>query len=481
MTRQRAIKYKYDLLLIDLISLNFSFASAQIARFSGFIKPQVALFGQIHISVNLIVFFFFSLFAVFIFHLFGLYKIQMLTNRFGHTLGLLQALFTSAIFYAFLNYITKLNYHFTDSRLVLIYWPSFSLVLLIILRVFFYPIFHRYVSKVPFNKRRMLVIGDADIVAKCVTYLEKNQAYGCQVVAALKIKDEDGKHEDLEIYSFEKASDIIDKFAPTDLFVALRDTSTKNAISIISKLHPSIKNIEFTSLQYERLATFIRTDKYCDIPVFSLGMSPYFFWYKYFKRAADLFLSLFIIALSLPLLATLWALIKISSDGPGIISQPRVGKNGKRFNFYKFRTMRLSEKKSAEKRNDAYIEAIENENNVISKIVDKKRITWIGSFLRATALDEVPQFFNVLKNDMSLVGPRPCLLSEYLAYDDWHKKRYSIKPGCTGIWQVLKSRGLSFSDTILLDLIYAHSVSPWLDLQLVLNTLLIMITGSADK
>ncbi|MBN2363602.1 exopolysaccharide biosynthesis polyprenyl glycosylphosphotransferase [candidate division WOR-3 bacterium] len=481
MLRQRAVWYKYNLLILDLLVLNLSFVTAQMIRFSKFYQPHSYFLGNVRISVSIAVFACFSTLAIFVFHLFGLYKIQVLTSRFEHIVNLIKALLVSSIFYSFLNYITKLNYHFTDSRLVLIFWPLISLALFLLVRVVLYPFFHRFMSKAPFNMRRLLIVGDTEIAVECMNELKKNKEYGCEVVAALSLDGRQGPDDTIEGYTLEKAADIIDKFSPTDLFVAVRNTSTKTAISVISNLYPCIKNVEFTSYQYDRLADLINTDRYGSNPVFSLGESPYFFWYKFFKRTADFILSLMFILSTLPLLLIVISLIKLSSKGPGIITQPRVGKDGKIFNFYKFRTMRMAEDGEIKKRDNAYIESIANENTVVKKIVDKKRVTWIGKILRATALDETPQFFNVLKNDMSLVGPRPCLVAEYEAYNDWHKKRYSIKPGCTGIWQVLKSRGLSFSDTILLDLIYSNSVSPWLDLQLVLNTVFIMISGSADK
>lgn len=398
-----------------------------------------------------------------------------------HITSLVKSLISSAVIYAFMNYITKLNQYFTDSRLVLIYWPLIAFFSSIVLRVILYPYIHRLISKAPFNTRRLLIVGDTQISEICALELKKHGEYGCEVVGFFSLDEEKGRQVEIRGFSFERAQDLIDRFSPTDLLVAVSGTSVKKAISVISGLSGSIVNIEFTSYQYERLSEFIDTERYGDIPVFSLGVSPYFFWYKSIKRFADVFFSSLFLLLSLPLTLTIWLLVKISSRGPGIISQPRVGLNGKRFRFYKFRTMKMPLGNEIKERDDAYIDSINRENSVMKKIVDKKRVTWIGKILRATALDEIPQFFNVLKNDMSLVGPRPCLESEYESYDAWHKKRYRIKPGCTGIWQVTKSKGLSFSDTILLDMIYCHSVSPWLDIQLVLNTLFIMITGSADK
>jgi undecaprenyl-phosphate galactose phosphotransferase len=124
-----------------------------------------------------------------------------------------------------------------------------------------------------------------------------------------------------------------------------------------------------------------------------------------------------------------------------------------------------------------YIKQKNNKNNGSMKIVNENNITPIGKNLRKMSLDELPQLFNVLKGDMSLVGPRPCLPYEFDAYDNWHKRRLSVLPGCTGLWQVTSRSEVSFDDMVLLDLYYINNMSPWLDLQLILKTVPVMIFG----
>ena len=119
--------------------------------------------------------------------------------------------------------------------------------------------------------------------------------------------------------------------------------------------------------------------------------------------------------------------------------------------------------------------------NHSTKVVNEEMITPIGRFLRKTSIDELPQFLNVLKGEMSLVGPRPCLPYEYDAYDEWHKRRLSILPGCTGLWQVSSRSEVGFDDMVLLDLYDIDNYSPWLDLQLILKTIPVMLSGRGGK
>ena len=128
-----------------------------------------------------------------------------------------------------------------------------------------------------------------------------------------------------------------------------------------------------------------------------------------------------------------------------------------------------------------YIKNGKTQNNGSAKIINDSRVTKVGKFLRKTSLDELPQLFNVLTGDMSIVGPRPCLPYEYEQYEEWQKRRTKVKPGCTGIWQVTARSSVSFSDSILLDLYYIHSLSPSLDLQLLLRTIPVIIFARGGK
>ena len=116
-----------------------------------------------------------------------------------------------------------------------------------------------------------------------------------------------------------------------------------------------------------------------------------------------------------------------------------------------------------------------------TKVINDDRITWIGKFIRKTSLDELPQLLNVLKGEMSLVGPRPCLPYEYENYDEWQKRRVEVIPGCTGVWQVWGRSSVSFHESVVLDLYYINNMSPWFDVQIMLQTVPAIITGKGAK
>ena len=116
-----------------------------------------------------------------------------------------------------------------------------------------------------------------------------------------------------------------------------------------------------------------------------------------------------------------------------------------------------------------------------TKVINESRVTWIGNIIRKTSLDELPQLFNVIKGDMSLVGPRPCLPYEYDNYDEWQKRRVSVIPGCTGVWQVWGRSQVNFKESVVLDLYYINNMSPWLDIQLIFQTIPVMLFSRGAK
>jgi len=166
--------------------------------------------------------------------------------------------------------------------------------------------------------------------------------------------------------------------------------------------------------------------------------------------------------------------IKLTSPGPIFFVQDRVGLNKRRFCMYKFRTMIPD----AEKKQDE-LEDFNEASGPVFKIKNDPRITPIGRILRKLSIDELPQLFNVLKGDMSLVGPRPLPIRDYNGFsEDWHRRRFSIRPGITCLWQVNGRSDTSFEEWIKLDMEYIDNWSLWMDMKILLLTVPAVIKGS---
>ena len=191
--------------------------------------------------------------------------------------------------------------------------------------------------------------------------------------------------------------------------------------------------------------------------------------YKIIKTIFDLFFALIILVVGFPIFIIIALLVKLSSRGPIFFLQKRIGKNKKSFNCIKFRTMHPEAEDILENliiNNEAFRKEFEETH----KLKNDPRITNIGKFLRKTSLDEIPQFLNVIKMEMSIVGPRPIVKKEILKYGKSYKKVISIKPGITGLWQVSGRNNLSYKRRVTLDCLYVDNMSPIIDLRIIIRT-----------
>ena len=190
------------------------------------------------------------------------------------------------------------------------------------------------------------------------------------------------------------------------------------------------------------------------------------------KRAIDLALIILAAPVLLLLAGVIALAVKCDSPGPAIFKQRRVGRGGRPFTAYKFRTMVLD----AEARK-AELSELNEADGPVFKMRDDPRMTRIGRFLRRASLDEIPQFWNVLRDEMSLVGPRPQLPEEVALYENWHRRRLEVKPGLTGLWQVLGRSDTSFDEMVRLDIYYAENWSPGMDLRIMIETIPAVLSG----
>ena len=199
------------------------------------------------------------------------------------------------------------------------------------------------------------------------------------------------------------------------------------------------------------------------------------FVYHSIKRIFDIVAVTCGIVLLSPLMIIIAVLIKTEDHGPIFYKQVRVGKNGKTFKMYKFRSMFINA--------DKMLDKLKEQNDVdgpMFKMKDDPRVTKIGHFIRKHSLDELPQFFNVLKGDMSLVGPRPPLPSEVAEYKDYDMQRLFVIPGCTGLWQATERNEVGFTEMVQLDIEYIQEANLFFDLWIIWKTIEIIIKPNSS-
>jgi exopolysaccharide biosynthesis polyprenyl glycosylphosphotransferase len=220
-----------------------------------------------------------------------------------------------------------------------------------------------------------------------------------------------------------------------------------------------------------------------DIPVEYVGQFPTLTLYEHpipttqliLKRLFDIAVSSLLLILFLPLLLAIAVVVRFTSEGPVLYESLRVGKKGQTFVCYKFRTMVKSAEALKEK-----LSHLNERDGVLFKISNDPRVTPTGRFLRKFSLDELPQLWNVLKGDMSLVGPRPPVPGEYAQYALEHLQRLGVTPGVTGLWQVEARRNPSFESYIALDSEYVNNWSLWLDCRILFKTVGVVLAGTGQ-
>ena len=190
------------------------------------------------------------------------------------------------------------------------------------------------------------------------------------------------------------------------------------------------------------------------------------------KRGFDVIVSALVLVIGLPLWLAIAAAVKLNSRGPVFYRDRRVGLGEREFGMLKFRTMRADAAGQ-----QAELEASNEADGPLFKIREDPRVTAVGAVLRRFSLDEIPQLWNVLRGEMSLVGPRPLPLRDFQRLEGWHRKRYLVLPGVTGLWQISGRSNLGFDDLVRLDFFYLENWSIWLDISILAKTLPAVISG----
>jgi exopolysaccharide biosynthesis polyprenyl glycosylphosphotransferase len=251
-----------------------------------------------------------------------------------------------------------------------------------------------------------------------------------------------------------------------ELIVADEGFSESELFELVEEAHRSGVKVKIAPRTTELLlqrAEYIPGE---GAPLFELRPPAFAGWEWAVKRSFDVVVSTVVVVAGLPLWAAIAAAIKVSSPGPVFFRDSRIGLGDRPFGMMKFRTMYAD----AAERQPA-LEVANEASGPLFKIKDDPRVTRVGRFLRRFSIDELPQVLNVLSGEMSLVGPRPLPIRDYEQLQEWHRRRYLVLPGMTGLWQVSGRIDLSFDDLVRLDFYYIENWSIWLDISILAKTL----------
>ena len=271
--------------------------------------------------------------------------------------------------------------------------------------------------------------------------------------------------------SREELALVLDQVKPDEVILSEADFDERAVLEVVEQAHRQGIKVRLAPDTTELL---VQRGEYVPgqgAPLFELRPPVLTGWDWAVKRGFDLLGSLLVLAIGLPLWLLIAAAIKIDSRGPILFVDRRIGVGEREFGMLKFRTMVAD---AAALQTD--LESENEAGGALFKIRDDPRVTRVGRFLRRFSLDEIPQVLNVLKGEMSFVGPRPLPLRDYRLLEDWHRARYRVLPGMTGLWQISGRSGLTFDDMVRLDFTYLENWSIWLDISIIAKTIPAVIT-----
>jgi exopolysaccharide biosynthesis polyprenyl glycosylphosphotransferase len=464
--------------VFDLVVMVSFFTIAAVLTVPDFDVATIREFMALRISLgNFILFGAFAALWHLLFSVFGLYKDSLFLTAPRKAIDVLKA--TSIGICSIVALAVPFKISFVDAEFVLIFWTGTSFLSFCI-RLIARELLVRHNNEVA-NLRRVLIVGVNTRSVSLAQQITAKHGYGCHVIG---FADDTATHvPNFEEFGYELVSDYknlsnyLGKTMVDEVLVCLPIRSRSEDISEIVLICEE-QGISVGMLRdlfkWTMATSAIR--QFGDQTIVMVRPHTINGARAATKRALDVLLSAFFIILLLPVFIVTALLIKLTSPGPVNFSQERVGLNKKRFRMLKFRTMVVGAEQQ-----QAALEHFNEAVGPVFKINGDPRITPIGKFLRQFSIDELPQLFNVLKGDMSLVGPRPLPLRDYAGFsEDWHRRRISVRPGITGLWQINGRDQSSFDEWVKLDLEYIDRWSLSRDFEIMLKTVPAVLRGSGE-
>lgn len=470
MNRKTKIIEGYWLLFMDLVSISISYAIAILLRYRAFrwvIEPELHFTGYVCFLLFCVVYsFLFDWNREFLKRGFLVEFIAVVKFNVFMVLSLMAGLF-----------LFQRGFYF--SRLVMGYFGVLDVFIVWLVRIGMKKVLRIYFTSKS-NIVKMMIITKESVLEKTVTDVKAAVDINYEIVA-LACVDEDRRGmviEGIEVNA--DGDDVLDlaRQMPLDeVFINLPEENKSYVRHIIYDLESMGIACHYNIDIIERPQKEVRVSNFAGYTVVTYSINSVDYRRMAIKRLIDIIGGLVGCVITAVLTPFVALAIKLDSPGPVFFAQTRIGKNGRRFRIYKFRSMYID----AEKRRKELEEQNEMQG-LMFKMENDPRITRVGKFIRKTSIDELPQFFNIVKGDMSLVGTRPPTEDEFEKYDSHYRRRISMTPGLTGLWQVTgRSEIVDFDEVVKLDLTYIDNWTLGLDIKILFRTVWVVLTGRGSK
>ncbi len=475
--RRQALLFAFK--VFDLAGMVFSFSVATIAITPQYTDVTVSfrsIFARWFEAENLL----FLLSTALVWHiilnlLFGLYRSKRFSSRWGEFADVIKATSLGTLMMICLAFFLRIE--MVTPIFITVFWITSNTISLSGRFAMRYTLSHMRLSGR--NLRFMIIVGTNQRAIQFARRIELKKELGYHVIGFMDDQwsgDEEFRRTGYPLVAdFNNFSTFIKNTVVDEVMICLPMKSFYNqAFRIVAICEEQGITVRFLPNIFNLKFARSKTEQFEGEPIIALFTGAMEGWPILVKRILDISGSLILLITLLPLFLAAAVFINVTSPGPVFYVQDRVGLNKRRFRLYKFRTMIPG----AEQRLNE-LEQLNEVSGPVFKIKDDPRITTMGKFLRKTSIDELPQLLNVLKGDMSLVGPRPLPVRDYEGFEeDWHRRRFSVRPGITCIWQVNGRSDIPFEKWMELDMQYIDQWSIWLDIKILAKTIPVVLSGS---
>lgn len=321
---------------------------------------------------------------------------------------------------------------------------------------------------------RVLIVGGGEMGRTIMRHIVAQPELGYQVVGFVD-DDPDFQHDIGRFRSLGPTASLprlVQELAIDEVIITLPWQHHRKIVRIMDQCKREHVRSRIVPDLFQLSLSRVHLDDIKGVPLIGVKEPALHGWNMAFKRAVDIIVSALLLVLLGPLMLLIALAIKLDSSGSVLFQQTRVGRGGQLFTLYKFRSMRLGAESEVE-----HLSRYNEADGPLFKMRNDPRVTRVGRIIRKLSLDELPQLYNVLRGEMSVVGPRPALPSEVVQYEEWHRKRLDVAPGLTGLWQTSGRSDVTFDEMCLLDIYYAEQWSPLLDATIVLKTIPTVLFG----
>jgi exopolysaccharide biosynthesis polyprenyl glycosylphosphotransferase len=478
MNRRNSKLYSFTLMLVDALVLITAFVIAYIARVQ--FDPRPLLY-EVYAYDYLFAFLLIVPFWIAIFGLIGLYQPKTYNRRLLEWSKIAVGSFLGILLIIGWEYVSDVALF--PARLVPLYALVASFILIVIVREIM-----RFIRTMSFRYgrgvRRVLLIGSTGAISDIASSLADTKRSGHKVVAIAGPKRIlDATNHALHFSTPEAALKQIEELAVSTIIQTdLYENPARNQ-AILSTAQAHHIDYSFIPGESEFYSGKNTVDVFLGYPMITVYQTPLTGWGSIVKRIFDFFVSLILLVVLSPLLLIIFLIKKVADPGPAFYVSKRLSRFSQPIGILKFRSMdyRYGTKDAAEEFRAMGRDDLAEEYEIHRKVDNDPRITSFGKWLRSTSIDELPQLFNVLKGDISLVGPRPILPQEIKMAKGRTALLHSVKSGMTGLWQVSGRSELSFDDRIELELFYAQNWTFWLDIKILFKTFWVVVKGRGAK